>query len=368
MSKAPANAKPQNLKLKVDRAVLVRELAYVNKCVPSSPTLPVLGCVLLAVDGDSLILKTTNMDLTLTATVDATVENSGEVCVSARKLAKILGEMADPTVAIEVDDKNAVTIKGASAAFKLLGMPGDEFPVTAPTKGDPITLKGSVLLDAVAPTLHAVSTDETRFVLNSVYLQMDKAGEVHAVATDGRRLASSGGVVAPDGAVAIVPTDAARLMVALAEAEDVVVLVGDKNITVRAGEREFVSKLIEGTYPNYKQVIPPKQPHQVEVDAAPLKAALHRVALVANETVALEFSKGRLTITGSMADVGSGAESLPLATCPAAPITIAFAPQFVIEALTACGDSATLGLTDAASPMVVKADRFLAVVMPKRVS
>jgi DNA polymerase-3 subunit beta len=157
-------------------------------------------------------------------------------------------------------------------------------------------------------------------------------------------------------------------VVTLAEAEEVSLIVSKDNITVRAGAREMVSKLIDGTYPNYKQVIPPEQPHQIEMDALALKAAIHRVALVANDTVALEFAKGRLVITGAMADVGSGAESLKLATCLEKPIKIAFDPSYVLEALTACGDTATLGLTDELSPMVVSADRFLAVVMPKRIA
>jgi DNA polymerase III sliding clamp (beta) subunit (PCNA family) len=115
-------------------------------------------------------------------------------------------------------------------------------------------------------------------------------------------------------------------------------------------------------------VIPVGQPHALEFDVAVIKAAIHRVALVADETVALEFAKGRLVITGAMADVGSGAESLKLATCPKDPIKIAFDPSYVLEALTACGDTATLGLTDELSPMVITADRFLAVVMPKRIA
>jgi DNA polymerase-3 subunit beta len=360
------------MKLKVNRSELVQELAYVCKTVPSNPTMPILGCVLVEAPGTgrtALKLKTTNMDLTLTASVEhVEVNEKGAVCVYAKRLAKILGEMTDDEVAITVSDKHEMEISGASCKFKLLGISEDDFPVTAKSTGDTITMKGSVLMDAVAPVLHAVSEDETRFVLNSVYLQLDPKGEVHAVATDGRRLATCGGVLGKDAVSAVVPTDAARLVVTLAEAEEVSLIVSKDNITVRAGAREMVSKLIDGTYPNYKQVIPPEQPHQIEMDALALKAAIHRVALVANDTVALEFAKGRLVITGAMADVGSGAESLKLATCLEKPIKIAFDPSYVLEALTACGDTATLGLTDELSPMVVSADRFLAVVMPKRIA
>jgi DNA polymerase-3 subunit beta len=358
----------QTLKLKIDRALLVKELAYVCRAVPSNPTLPVLGCVLLEVKGDTLTLRTTNMDLTLTASVEAAVEDSGAVCVSAKRLSKILAEMTDSTVALTATDKNEVEVSGVACKFKLLGLPDDDFPVSAVTTGEPLKLKGSDLADAVAPVLHAVSEDETRFVLNSVFLQLDGKGDVHAVATDGRRLAKCGGIMPPDAVSAVVPTDAAKLLVTLADAEDVVLLVGPQNITVRAGERSMISKLVEGAYPNWKQVIPVGQPHALEMDAAALKSAIHRVALVANETVALEFAKGRLTITGALADVGSGAETLTLAVCPKEPIKIAFDPSYVLEALTACGDTATLGLTDGLCPMVVSADRFLAVVMPKRIA
>jgi DNA polymerase-3 subunit beta len=362
-------SKPQTMKLKMDRATLVKELAYVCKAVPSNPTIPVLGCVHISTDANSLHLRTTNMDLTLTAALETVeVAEDGAVCVSAKRLAKILGEMTDAAISLSANDKNEVEVSGAACKFKLLGVPEDDFPVTATASGDPIKVKGSVLADAVSPVLHAVCTDETRFVLNSVYLQLDKAGEILAVSTDGKRLAKCGGNVAPDAVTALVPTDAARLLVTLADAEEVIVLVGAKVITVRSGEREMFSKLVEGTYPNYKQVIPTNLAHAYEFDSASLKAAIHRVSLVANETVQLQFAKGRLTITGANADVGSGAESLALADGGKAEITAAFAPGYVIDALNACGDTATLGLTDGLSPMAVSADRFLAVVMPKRVS
>lgn len=365
---SPKASEKQTLNVKIDRSALVRELAYVCRCVPANPTLPVLGCVHLSVEGDTLNLKTSNMDLTLTTCIDAQVTDSGAVCVSAKRLAKILGEMTDVTVALIATDKDEVEVIGAACKFRLMGLPEDDFPPLAVTKAHPIAVKGAVLSDAVAPVLHAVSTDETRFILCSVFLQLDAKGEVHAVATDGRRLAKCGGIVEPDAVSGVVPTEAAKLLVTLAEAEEVEILLGSQNITVRSEGRSLVSKLVEGNYPNFKQVIPTNIPHAVEMEAGTLKAALHRVALVANDTVSMEFSKGRLTLKGALADVGSGAESLTLASCPQETITIAFDPAYVIQALAACGDTAVLGLNDGLSPMVVSADRFLAVVMPKRVS
>jgi DNA polymerase-3 subunit beta len=360
------------MKLTVNRSELVRELNYVTRVVPSNPTIPVLGTVLIEAPGfghTALRLKTTNMDITLTASVESVeVAEKGAICVSAKRFAKVLAEMTDDQVTIETDKKHAVEITGASCKFKLLGMADDEYPVTAKNDAEPIELKGQVLADAVAPVLHAVSTDETRFVLNSVFLQLDKGGEVHAVATDGRRLAVCGGTVGPDAVAAVVPTAAARLLVTLAEAEAVSVLVNAQTISVAGGNRGFISKLVEGTYPNWKQVIPTAQPHAFELDVAVIKAVIHRVALVANDTINLAFGAKKLVVSGSLADVGSGAESLPLANGPKEAIQISFAPAYVLEALTACGDTVTIRLEDATCPMVLTADRFLSVIMPKRVS
>jgi DNA polymerase-3 subunit beta len=165
---------------------------------------------------------------------------------------------------------------------------------------------------------------------------------------------------------AVVPTAAARLLVTLAEAETVKITIGGGSIAVTGGARGFISKLIEGQYPNWKQVVPKDQAHAFELDVVAIKAAIHRVALVAPDSVTLTFHAKRLTITGSMADVGSGAESLPLSDGPKDAIAITFAPAYVLEAMTACGDAVTVRLEDAASPMVLTADRFLSVIMPKR--
>jgi len=357
------------MKLTVNRSDLAKELAYVCRVVPSNPTIPILGHVLIEAPGfghTTLRLKTTNLDITLTAAVESVeVAEKGAVCVSAKRFARVLAEMDDDQVTIETDKKFAVEITGASCKFKLFGYDGDDFPQTAKNESAPMEFKGSVIADAVAPVLHAVSEDENRFVLNSVFLQMDPTGEVHAVATDGRRLAKCGGIITKDGGTAIVPTAAARLLVTLAEAETVNVLVDAQTISVIGGNRGFISKLIEGTYPNWKQVIPTDTPHTVEIDVGTVKDAIHRVALVAGETITLAFSPKKLVISGALADVGSGAESLQIAG-PAEAITISFAPEYILEALTACGDTATLGLTDGLCSMVVTADRFLAVVMPKR--
>jgi DNA polymerase-3 subunit beta len=357
------------MKFTVNRADLVKELGFTCRIVPANPTLPILACVLLELEEDTLHLKTTNMDITLMGrvTVDVKDRAGGGVCVPARRFAKIVAEMADDVVTVSVDEKHEVTVKGATAVFKLLGISEDDFPVTAKTGGEPVRLQGAVLLDAIAPVLHAVSDDETRFVLNGIFLELDKAGEIHAVATDGRRLAACGGKLGKDAFGAVVPTAMAHIMATLAEADEAVVLIGKDNITVRAGEREAISKLIEGTYPNWKQVVPVGQPISISVGVEVFKAALKRGALVAGETVALTFAKNKLTISGSSADIGSGTETLPI-EYTGAPVEIAFAPAYVIQALTACGEDAILGLTDGLSPMVVSANRFGGVVMPKRIS
>ncbi len=357
----------QPMKLKIDRAALVRELNYVCRVVPANPTLPVLGCVLLEVEGDTLRLRTSNMDLTLTASVDAQVTDSGAVCAPAKRLAKIFGEMSDAVVGISVSDKNEIEIVGAACKFRILGLPWDEFPCFPKPTGTEIEIPGSVLGDAVSPALHAVSDDETRLILNSVLVELN-GGEIRAVATDGRRLAVCGGKVAPGGVVGIVPTDTARLLVALADAETVTLLIGPDNITAKAGNRELASKLIAGAYPNYKQVIPTDTQVAVEVDAVALKTALHRVALVSDSCVQLEFAKASLTIKGASAEIGSGAEVLPLEKELSTPIAMSFNPQYLIDALSACGDTAVLKMADECSPMVVSADRFLSVVMPLRKS
>lgn len=358
------------MKLTAKRSDLANELAFVLKGVPAKATIPSMSCVLLVTDGNgSLTLKTTNLDMTLTGSCEAEVKDVGAVCVSAKRLAGILGEMTDDVVAIESDDKHQVKVSGVSCAFKLNGLPDDDFPTTPEFDGEPVELDGAVLADSLAPVLHAVSTDETRFVLNGVCISIDSAGDVLSVATDGRRLAVCGGGSKADKS-GIIPTATAKLVADLAGKSDKVsVVLLDDSLTVEAGDRAIRSKLVEGNYPNYKQVMPTDQPHKLEMDVDIVKTAIHRVACLGLETVALTLKAGKLTVSGSAPDIGSASETVafPAWTSKEA-LTLAFAPKYLLDALASCGSLATVGLTDAQDSMLLTADRFQAVIMPKRVS
>lgn len=358
------------MKLTAKRTALTTELAFVLKGVPSKATLPCMSCVMLATDGNgSLTLKTTNLDMTLTGSCEAEVKDVGAVCVSAKRLAGILGEMTDDVVAIEADDKHQVKVSGVSCAFKLNGLPDDDFPVTPEVDGEPVELDGAVLADSLAPVLHAVSTDETRFVLNGVCISIDNDGDVLSVATDGRRLAVCGGGSKADKS-GIIPTATAKLAADMAAKNDKVALtLAGNSVTVEAGDRSIQSKLIEGAYPNWKQVVPNNQNHTLEMDVDLVKTAIHRVACLGLETVALTLKAGKLTVSGSDPEIGSASETVAFpAWTSKEPLTLAFAPKYLLDALASCGSMATVGLTDAQGSMLLTADRFQAVIMPKRVS
>jgi DNA polymerase-3 subunit beta len=299
------------MKLTAERTALTDKLSFCLKGLPSKATIPSTSCVLLATDGNgSLTLKTTNLDMTLTGSCEAEITDVGAVCVSAKRLAGILNEMSDDVVAIEADDKHQVKVSGVSCAFKLNGLPDDDFPVTPEVDGEPVELDGPELADSLAPVLHAVSADETRYVLNGVCVILSNAGDILSVATDGKRLAVCGDKSAKDK-TGILPTATAKILAELASKNDKVTLtlVGN-SATVEAGDRRINSKLIEGTYPNYKQVIPTDQPHKLECDVEPLAAAIARVSCLGLDTVALTLKAGKLTVSGSAPEIGSASETV----------------------------------------------------------
>jgi DNA polymerase III subunit beta len=364
------------MKFTVAKDKLLEGLQTVQNVVGTRTTLPILSNVLIRAEGGALSLTTNDLDVGMSCSVEAKVEKPGGTTLPARRFAGIVKELAAAEVNVEVDGKNHATIRCGPSFFKMMGLPEDEFPALPKlenAKG--FTLKQKDLKDALRKTSYGISTDETRYVLNGVLFTF-KESKLTLVATDGRRLAlvelevefprsSEVDVVVPAKCI----TELQRL---LGDEGDVKLSVGENQIAFEASGRLLVSKLIEGNYPNYRQVIPQESRERVTIERELLLNAVRRVALLSSEksnSVKLNFAKNNLEITANTPEIGEARESMAIAY-KGKEFSVAFNPVFLQDPLrNLTEDEIHLEVSDEMSPGVIKIGTpFLYVLMPMRIS
>ncbi|MDQ2867449.1 MAG: DNA polymerase III subunit beta [Verrucomicrobiota bacterium] len=364
------------MKFSVTKEKLLEGLQQVQNVVSTRTTLPILSNVLLQAQSDGVHLTTTDLDVGVRGSFEAKVDKEGATTLPARRLFSIIRELPSSEISVEVDSKNAASIRSGQSFFKILGLPEEEFP-PLPKFDDAkvVTMRQKDLRDGLRKTAYAISTDETRYVLNGVLFSF-KENKLTLVATDGRRLAMldielefprshEADIIVPTKAV----TELGRL---LTDDGDVKVSIGSGQIAFDLNNTLLVSKLIEGNYPNYKQVIPAEAKERVTLERETFLNSLRRVSLLASDksnSIKLNFSKNNIEITANTPEVGEAKESLAVAY-KGRDFSIAFNPEFLMAPLRALGeDEVFLDLIDEMSPGVLKIQTpFLYVLMPMRIS
>ena len=364
------------MKFSVSKEKLLAGLQTVQNVVSTRTTLPILSNVLLRADDGKLHLTTTDLDVGVSGGIDAQIDKPGATTLPARRLATIVRELPAAEVQIEIDSKNVASIRCGQSFFKILGLPEEEFPPLPKFEDAKIfTLNQQALRDALKKTSYAISTDETRYVLNGILFSF-KESKLTMVATDGRRLAlvdlevefprsQEVEIIVPTKCV----TELGRL---LGDEGDVKMSVGENQVAFEIGGTLLVSKLIEGNYPNYRQVIPGEAKERITLEREMFLNAVHRVSLLSSEksnSVKLVFSKNNIEIAANTPDVGEARESLAVAY-KGREFSIAFNPEFLQAPLRALSnDEVYLDLIDEMSPGVIKIQSpFLYVLMPMRIS
>jgi DNA polymerase-3 subunit beta len=364
------------MKFSVTKEKLLECLQQVQNVVSTRTTLPILSNVLLQTNGSEVRLTTTDLDVGVRGSFEAQIEKEGATTLPARRLFTIIRELPSSEIQFDVDGKNAASIRSGQSFFKILGLPEEEFP-PLPKFDDSkvVTIRQKDLRDGLRKTSYAISTDETRYVLNGVLFSF-KDNKLTLVATDGRRLAMldidlefprshEADIIVPTKAV----TELQRL---LTDDGEVRVSVGGSQIAFDLNNSLLVSKLIEGNYPNYRQVIPGEMKERVTLERETFLNSLRRVSLLASDksnSIKLNFSKNNIDITANTPEVGEAKESLPVAY-KGREFSIAFNPEFLMAPLrNLAEDEIFLDLIDEMSPGVIKIQSpFLYVLMPMRIS
>jgi DNA polymerase-3 subunit beta len=369
------------MNLTISKEQIINGLQAVQNVVSTRTTLPILSNVLLRADGDHLEFTATDLDVTITCAVEAKVKKGGASTVPVKKLFGIVRELANADIDLQVDEKNVCTIQSGASFYKINGLSADEFP-PPPKFGEDkkVTLPQETVRGMMKKTSFAISSDESRYVLNGIFISL-KDHKMTMVATDGRRLAladeevdvsekSQGEFIVPAKAVNELNRllqDKGEIEVRYADNQAAFALKDEK-----AGPVLIITKLIEGNYPNYRQVIPAETKERVALVREEFLHALRRAEIMTSEksnSVKLSFGKNRLEITANSPEVGEAKETLAI-NYKGPEMAIAFNPKYMIDPLNAlANDEVFLELIDELSPGVLKINGpFLYVVMPMRLS
>jgi DNA polymerase-3 subunit beta len=368
------------MKLTIDCAALTRPLGHVQSVVERRATIPVLSNIVIRVENSQVMLVATDMDVDIVETVSATVMDPGVCTVPAQLLYDIVRKLPDGAEMELTEVENGqVKISAGRSNFSLPTLPVEDFPALSDqAMTTEFTLSAVDLKALIENTRFAISTEETRYYLNGIYLHHAEDNLLRVVATDGHRLAQSQ-MNLPTGAetmpAAIIPRKVVGEMSKLIDEYEGDVRIGltDTRIRFSFGSVEMTSKLIDGTFPDYQRVIPADNNDIMQVAAAPFREAVDRVSTISAEksrSIKLKISKNMLVLSASSPDAASAEESLEV-TYEGNDVEIGFNARYLIEiANQIAGDSIEFALSDAAGPSLIRTpgdDANLFVLMPMRV-
>lgn len=364
------------MKFRISKEAFLDGLQKVQHVVSSRTTLPILSNVLLVAKDGRLQFTTTDLDVGITGSVEAQIEKEGATTLPAKRLVSIIRELPSSEVEVSVDAKNHASIRSGPSFFKVLGLTSEEFPAL-PRFDDAREFKidQQILRDCLKKTSYAISTDETRYVLNGILFSF-KNNALTMVATDGRRLAMvEQELEFPQSQEVdiIVPTKAVNELARLCgDVGEVIIRVTNSQVGFDLGDSFLLSKLIDGNYPNYRQVIPGEAKERIALEREAFLKAISRVSLLASEksnSVKFQFTPGQVEIIASSPDIGEARETIAI-NYKGASITIAFNPDFTMAPLrNLSADEVYLHLIDEISPGVLRTGtNFLYVLMPMRVN
>jgi DNA polymerase-3 subunit beta len=371
------------MKLVIERAALMKSLSHVQSVVERRNAIAILSNVLIEGIAGHLRLSTTDMDVSITDQVAAETGQEGATTAPVHTLYDIVRKLPEGAqVELDATDGGRLVLRAGRSMFTLSCLPKEDFP-SMPEDNLPhsFTLPADVLRALIDRTRFAISTEETRYYLNGIYChaaETDGVKVLRAVATDGHRLARIQ-MPLPDGASeipgVIIPRKAVLELRRLIEesSDPIEISLSDTRIRFVFDNVVLVSKLIDGTFPDYQRVIPAGNDRILEVDCSTFTEAVDRVATISTEksrAIKLSLDKGSLVLTANSPDAGTATEELEVSYA-AEPMEIGFNSRYLLDITERIdGPGAQFVLADAASPTLIQdtADSSaLYVLMPMRV-
>ncbi len=374
------------MKFKINRDHFANGLAQVLNVVGSKATMPILSNVLIEAEKDHISLTTTNLDLGIRCRIKAEIKDPGSVTLPVKRLAGIVRELPNLDVTVDGSPNHQVKLTSGGSTFKIMGIGKEEFP-PLPEFGEEKahSLAQSELATMLRSVSYAQSNDESRYILNGVYFNF-RDGRLFLVATDGRRLAlvskemevpadAAGAIILPAktvGELTRLLDKGEKVQISFNDRRAAFQIATDKDASGLVDNIYLYSKVVEGNYPNYQQVIPKETHQRIKLERELLLQCVHRAALVCSEkanSVKIRLTTNLLEITAQSPDFGEAHESMAI-SYSGPDLQVAFNPAFVMDPLKALSkDEVFFEVKDEVSPGVFKTlDNFVCVIMPVRLS
>ncbi len=363
------------MKFRCERDVLADALGAAGRAATNrTGTLPVLAGVKLHVAGDTLTITGTDLELTIRLTIEVGGERDGAAVVPARLVADIVKALPAGAVEIELVDEE-LSISAGRSQFSVRPLALDDYPTLAEPSGEGVTLPAGVMSEALRQVVRAASTDDARAVLTGVLLAAEDDG-LRMVATDSYRLAVRDlpeSAVLASGQKVIIPGRAlGELSRVIGDVDGLTVRLGEREATFESGTTRVSTRLIEGEFPNYRNLLPSSYPNLLTVGKASILEAIRRVKILAQDSTPVRLTLGGNTVqlTAITQDVGNAVEEID-AVYEGTEMTVAFNPDYLSAGIDAIdSDDVTLATMDPMKPAVLRGvghDEYLYLLMPVRV-
>lgn len=349
----------------------------VSRAVSTRSIIPALSGIHILAETGGLTLTASDGDLSIRTRIDAEVEAGGAVVVPGRLLADVARQLPAGGVSIAVVEGGLLELRCGSASFKLRLLPADDFPPVNPLEGSSVELPVSEFSETIEQVAKSASRDETRPHLTGILISVE-GDKLRSVATDSYRLAVRTTKIGSPVASRIeanVPARALQEAVRVAEGSDNVnITLTDRQIAFTTGATLLVSRLIDGQFPDFEQLLPDSYEHVLDIEVAELHDAVRRVSLLAqrNTPLKIALSDGELEVSAQTADVGEARETIPAPDFQGDPLEIGFNPDFLREGLDSVHtERARFKLISPFRPGLLVAgeeDEFMYLVMPIRLN
>ncbi len=363
------------MKFRCEREILADALTTAGRAATSrTGTLPVLSGVRLDVDAESLTVTGTDLELTIRLTVPVHSDQPGSAVVPARLVGEIVKALPPGAVEVSLGDEE-MSISAGRSQFSVRPLSLSDYPAQVETDAEPVTLQSSAVADALRQVVRAASTDDARAVLTGVLIAAEDDA-LKMVATDSYRLAvrdlPQSSMLAAGQKVLVPGRALAELQRILTGNDELTVRLGVREAVFESGDTRLTTRLIEGEYPNYRNLLPSSYPNVLTVGREAMLEALRRVKILAQDSTPVRLTLGAdsLQLTAITQDVGNAHEEID-ATYEGAEMTVAFNPDYLAAGIDAVeGDEVTLATMDPMKPAVLRGvghDDYLYLLMPVRV-
>jgi len=361
------------MKFKVDKGVLLNSIQTVQNVITTKSVLPILSHILIEAQKDKLRLTATDLDIGISCEIPVSTQETGEITIPAKRFGDIIKELPGNEVVVNSKKNNLVTIESDQCQFKIVGLAKEEFPKLPEFQDKEVfKLEQAVLKQMLSLTAFAVSWDETRYILNGILFTVNK-NTLTLVATDGKRLAIAERKltqeIGKDLRIIIPIKTIQELNRNLGESGELSLILGNNQLLFDLGTVVIISRLIEGEFPDYRQVVPPVSENKMGINRGEFLLAVKRAALLSTpdyQAVKLEVFKDRLVISKSTPDIGESREEVAV-DYRGKELVIGFNPGYLSDVLkNLANERIELELTDSDKPAVIRVEGYLYIVLPMR--